>query len=71
MMSSQQLPKGYRNECGNSSWPLPLRHRVFPAFAPDLGRGVAPLGHAVCAVAAARAMSEVKGSGRECQAVTT
>ena len=31
---------------GNSSWPLPFGHGVLPASAPDLGRGVAPLGHA-------------------------
>ena len=28
---------------GNSSWPLPFRHGVPPASAPDLGRRVAPL----------------------------
>ena len=31
---------------GNSSWPPLLGHGVLPASAPDLGRGVAPLGHA-------------------------
>ena len=30
----------------SSSRPLPLGLGVLPAFAPDLGRGVAPLGHA-------------------------
>ena len=30
----------------NSSWPPPFGHGVLPASAPDLGRGVAPLGHA-------------------------
>jgi len=28
----------------NSSWPLPLRHLVLPASAPDLGHGATPLG---------------------------
>ena len=37
----------------SSSWPPPLRYRVLPASAPDLGRGVAPLGHTMCAIAAA------------------
>ena len=32
---------------GNSSWPLPFGHGVLPASAPDLGRGVAPLGLAL------------------------
>ena len=31
-----------------STDPLPLRHGVLPAFAPDLGLGVAPLGRAMC-----------------------
>ena len=29
---------------GSSSWPPPLGHGVLPASAPDLGRGVVPLG---------------------------
>ena len=41
---------------GSSSWPPPLRHGVLLVSAPDLGRGAAPLGRALCAVAAARAM---------------
>ena len=41
---------------GNSSWPPPLGHEVLPAPAPGLGHGVAPLHHAMCAVAAALAM---------------
>ena len=36
-------------------WPPPLWHGALLASAPDLGRGVAPLGCAKCAVAAARA----------------
>ena len=49
------LPKGdCQNEkatrtWGNSSWLPPLRNGVLPASAPDLGRGVAPLGPAKCA----------------------
>ena len=31
---------------GNSSWPPPFGHGVLPASAPDLRRGVAPLGRA-------------------------
>ena len=31
---------------GSSSWPLPVGHGVLTASAPDLGRGVAPLGPA-------------------------
>ena len=31
---------------GSSSWLPPFGHGIFPASAPDLGRGVAPLGHA-------------------------
>ena len=41
---------------GNSSWPLPLGHGVLLASAPDLGRGVAPLACAMCAVSAAWAV---------------
>ena len=33
---------------GRSSWPPLFGHRVLPASAPDLGRGVAPLGCAKC-----------------------
>ena len=34
------------SDVGNSSWPLPFAHGVLLASAPDLGRGVATLGHA-------------------------
>ena len=33
---------------GNSSCPLTLGHGVLPAFAPDLGHEVAPLGRTMC-----------------------
>ena len=39
---------------GNSSWPPPLQHGVLPASAPDLGHGIAPLSHALCAVKSKR-----------------
>ena len=39
---------------GSSSWPLPLGHVVLLASAPDLGHGVAPLGRALCIIAATR-----------------
>ena len=50
---------------GSSSWPLPLGHGVLPASAPDLGRGIAPLGHAMCAGTAARAMFMSNITGTE------
>ena len=31
---------------GNFSWPLPFGHGFLPASAPDLGRGMVPLGRA-------------------------
>ena len=43
--SCRSLPRMW----GNSSWPPPLGHGVLLASAPDLGRGVAPLGRAKCA----------------------
>ena len=42
---------------GNFSWPPPFGHGVFPASAPDLGRGVAPLGALGAPVAATRAVA--------------
>ena len=42
-------PPGHRpwpRTRGSSSWPLPFGHGVLPASAPDLGRGVTPLGRA-------------------------
>ena len=53
---------------GRHPWPQPLDsssrlpplgHGILQASAPDLGRGVAPLGHTMCPVAAARTMCAV------------
>ena len=42
---------------GSSSWPfLPCHSLAVLAAAPDLGRGVAPLSRALCAIAAAHAL---------------
>ena len=44
--SSSRLPPHPRTQTwGSSSRPLPLGHGVLLAFAPDLGRGTAPLVH--------------------------
>ena len=49
--SSSRLPP-LTLDLRSSSRPLPFGHRVLPASAPDLGRGVAPLAHALVRAAA-------------------
>ena len=54
-------PPGHRpwpRTWGNSSWPLPFRHGVLLASAPDLRHGVAPLGHALSAPVIAAACKQ-------------